>query len=496
MKKITIILFLILNSISIRAKDGDLDLTFNKTGKVTISGKLFSITYGTLVQPDKKIIATGTIDTKFAVVRLNVDGSLDKSFGSGGKAILPIINTDSLRQANVLASKGKIVITGVSDDQIIIARLNSNGKLDTTFGSDGIVRFTLGYSIDSNAIKLQKNGKIVVGGDSYSGRALNVSRLNVNGSLDSSFNDGVHTTGNVLILFDLNAFANGIAIQNDGKILLCGTIANFFSIIRLQNNGALDLNFGPFGLGYVPIVSGVAASANSIVLQPDQKIIVGGKSDSKFVLARLTTDGSLDTTFNGIGFVQTPIAQFATIQSIILQPWDGKIVVGGYSVSNTQRFTLARYTTNGKLDTSFGNKGIVLTKFNNNPVNEAVNSVALDIITRKVIAAGYTNKKSAIARYIASIPLAIISPINNSTVTYPVTFTGTGIPGTKLKIQILNVQTGRKFFGSVLVNASGTWTFVPTNLILGKNIITVTEILTSSMSITFILGSNTTANKL
>ncbi|MDR3646562.1 MAG: hypothetical protein P4L22_03400 [Candidatus Babeliales bacterium] len=473
-----LILFLLILSLTPRiySNDGDLDKTFNNTGKVTLKGKKFSIAYATLVQPDKKVVVTGTVDTKFTVTRLMPNGTLDQSFGTGGVVTLPIINTNGLNEANVLQSNGNIVITGSSNDKFTIVRLKPNGALDTTFGTGGIVQFILGYGTDSNAIALQKNGKIVIGGDSYAGRGLAISRLDANGVLDPSFTDGVSGNGKVLFLFDLNAFGNGVAIQKDGKILLCGVIANFFSIIRLQSNGALDLGFGPFGLGYVPIVSGVAASATSIVVQPNQKILAGGKSDGKFVLARLNSDGSFDTSFNGNGFVQTSIGNAAIINSIMLQPWDGKIVVGGYSVVGTQRFTLARYTPNGKLDTNFGNAGIVITKFGGkHPINEAVQSIAIDVISRKIVAAGYTNARTAIARYIASIPLTVTFPVNGSSVTFPVVITGTADAGSTLKIKIVNVQTGRTLLATVVVDATGNWSYTPATLILGKNILTVTE---------------------
>lgn len=403
-----IILFLILNSAGIYAKDGDLDLTFNKTGKVILSGNQFAIAYATLVQSDEKVVVVGTIDTNFAVIRLNVDGSLDKIFGSGGKVILPIINVNSLREANVLQNNGKIVITGVSNDQFVVVRLDSNGTLDSTFGAGGIVQFTFGFGIDSNAIQLQKDGKIVIGGDSYSGRALNIVRFEKNGKFDPTFPTppfDINGPGKVLIKFDLNAFGRGLAIQNDGKILICGNISGFFSVLRLQSNGALDLNFGPFGLGYVTIVGGSFASANSIFVQPDQKIVIGGQADYKFALVRLNTDGSLDKTFNGSGIVQTSIGQNSPntgITSIALQPWDNKIVVAGISVFTTQKFTLARYTNTGKLDTTFGNNGFVITNFGPQITNDGVNSVAIDTFAKKIVAAGYTGNNIAVARYIGN----------------------------------------------------------------------------------------------
>lgn len=402
MKKIIIFLILILNSAEIFAKDGDLDLTFNKTGKFSIPfGNQFSILYSVLVQPDEKIVAVGMSDIEFALVRLNVDGEMDNSFGHKGRVILPITNTNSLNMSIAIQSDGKLVLTGSSNDQFVVVRVNSNGVLDSTFGTDGIVKFTFGYGINSNAIKIQKDNKIVVGGDSYAGRALNLTRLKIDGKFDPLFTDTIADGfGKVLIQFDLNAVGNAVAIQNDGKILICGNIGGFFSVLRLQSNGALDLNFGPFGLGYVTIISGVSASANSIVLQSDQKIVLGGQSDSKFVLARLTTDGTLDKTFNKKGFVETSIDQIAAIQSIVLQPWDSKIVVAGFSVVELNKFILARYTNDGILDTTFGDKGIVTTDFGRQFLGNVANSVAIDVKARKIVAAGYAGKQIAIARYI------------------------------------------------------------------------------------------------
>ncbi|MDR3646559.1 MAG: hypothetical protein P4L22_03385 [Candidatus Babeliales bacterium] len=403
MKNVLLGLIVILNMIQVYAKDGDLDLTFNESGKFNIQlGKQFSILYSVAIEKNQKIVAVGTSDINFAIIRLNVDGSLDNSFGTKGKVILPITNISSLSMAIAIEKDGKIVITGVSDDQFVVVRVKPNGQLDGTFGTNGVVKFTFGYGIDSNAVALQKNGKIIIGGDSYAGRALNITRLKIDGNFDPVFTDTIADgVGKVLIQFDLNAMGKSVAIQNDGKILICGNIGGFFSVLRLQNNGALDLDFGPFGLGYVPIVSGVSSCANSVTIQPDQKIVLGGQSDDKFVLARLNTDGSLDKTFNQTGFIETQIDKKSIIQSVALQSWDGKIVVAGYSVLNLNKFIVARYTIDGTLDSTFGNNGIVVTNFAVEPfLGNAANSIAIDSKARKIVAAGYAGKQIAVARYI------------------------------------------------------------------------------------------------
>lgn len=477
MKKILLIIML-LNCKAIYCKDGDLDKTFNKTGKVSLAIGKLNTAFTTLVQPDKKVLAAGTINSKFAVIRLNNDGSLDTSFANTGKAILQISNTDSLNQAMALQPDGKILLTGASNDKFVVVRLNANGSLDKTFASGGILIFILGYGIDSNAIQVQKNGKIVIAGDSYANRAINVIRLNANGTFDPSFTDGVHGAGKVMIKFALTASCKGLAIQNDGKIVVCGNIAGFFSVLRLQSDGALDLNFGPFGLGYVPIISGKVAGANSVIVQSNGKIVVGGFSDNSFALARLTSDGSLDTSFNGKGFIETSIDKKAVIQSVTIESTDNKILVAGFSVTGPMRYVLARYNPNGTLDKTFGNQGIIFTNFEQTFLGDVANSITFDKSTNKIVVAGYAGKKLAVSRYNAGsiVPLIITSPINGSTINNPVIISGKAPAGVVLNIQVLNKDTGQKFISTLKVPNSGVWALNPLNFSAANYVLTVTSI--------------------
>lgn len=397
-----LLLLLIANLHAGNNHDGELDVTFNKTGKLNLAiGTQFNVVYSVLVQQDHKILACGTVDTNFAIIRLNIDGSFDKSFANSGKFILPVINTDSLRQSMALAKNGKIYITGASNDQFIVIALNSNGTFDSNFANNGILAFSFGSGIDSNSIQLDSNNKIVIAGDSFSGGTINVIRLNNDGTFDKTFTDGKSGPGKVAIPFSLSATQRGLAIQKDNKILVSGTISGFFSVLRLQSNGSLDLNFGPLGLGYVTIISGISACANALTLQSDGKIIAGGQSDSKFVVAKLNSDGTLDQTFNKVGYVITALDQKAAINSVVVQNWDNKIVVAGFSVLGATKFIVARYATHGKLDNSFGIKGIIFTNFGQAFLGDNANSITIDQSARKIIAGGNTGNNFAISRYLA-----------------------------------------------------------------------------------------------
>ena len=388
--------------------NGSLDATFGDAGKVATD---FSVTsdrpFALVLQPDSKIIAAGAVNNfGFGLARYNIDGSLDPSFGIGGKVTTPSTSFAGALAA-ALQPNGKIVVAGLDLNQIdrdfAIARFNSDGSIDPTFGTAGRVSTNFGGSEAAHALVLQLDGKILAaGGETLFVTQANfkLARYNSDGSLDSTFGPGGKVTTDFFGNFDQ---ANGLALQADGKILCAGVASrstpafnNFYALARYNTNGTLDATFGSAGL--VTTALGIADGANAVAIQPDGKIIVAGSNSNNvnpadFGLLRYNTDGSLDTGFGLNGKVATDFGGGETVNAISLQP-DGKIVAAGSTTvgpASELAFALARYQSNGTLDLGFGSAGKVTTEFFSD--SNTANAVAIQL-DGKIVLAGLTRRKN------------------------------------------------------------------------------------------------------
>lgn len=328
--------------------DGSLDLSFNSTGTQTLLiGTLSSCVSG-VIQPDGKIIGVGYAKIggvdQFAVARFNTDGSLDTSFNSTGTQEI-VIGTSAVANALALQLDGKIVLAGTSDTQCALARLNSNGSIDTSFNGTGTQRFSVGGSSFISAVALQSDGKIVVtGGSSTVDNNYFVARLTTNGVLDTTFNVTGIKTFNIGNIAD---GAYGLAIQKNGKIVVAGdsSINNFdtteIGVARLNTDGSLDTSFNLTGTQIIPV--GLSSGAASVALDTQGKLVVAGQSVGEAAVVRLNTDGSLDTDFNGTGILTFSPGTNNFISTVLIQPVDGKIVLGlTGQFSDIYRFIFAR----------------------------------------------------------------------------------------------------------------------------------------------------------
>jgi uncharacterized delta-60 repeat protein len=350
--------------------DGSLDTTFNGTGIVTTAiGGSDDRGYSVALDPDGKIIVAGTTydgsSYDFAIVRYNADGSLDTDFGSTGVVTTPVGTGNDYGHSVAVNSEGKIVVAGYGsngvDDDFAVVRYNTDGTLDTTFGTTGIVTTPIGAADDrSFSVVVQPDDKIVVVGYAYSGPDYNiaVARYNDDGSLDTDFNGSGTVTTSIGVFNDI-----GFSVTlSDGKILVAGQSYNgthqAFALVRFNEDGSLDTTFN--GSGKVTTDVGAGSDTGYFVtVQPlDGKILVAGVSsngsNNDFAIVRYNTDGSLDTSFNGTGKVTTPIGAADEVgYSIALQP-DGKIlVVGGAENGSDHDFAVVRYNANGSLDIAF-----------------------------------------------------------------------------------------------------------------------------------------------
>jgi uncharacterized delta-60 repeat protein len=250
--------------------------------------------------------------------------------------------------------------------------LAADGDLDTTFGGDGIVTTNLTERADSaNAVAVQPDGKIVVAGEAAAGTTNSryaLARYNTDGTLDTTFGgDGLVTT-------NLSRYAEGawgVAIQPDGKIVVAGDYAlgsgnSAFAVVRYDAMGTLDVTFGGGDGKVVTQLTRRDDGLSGLLLQDDDRIVVSGgaaffTNGMRFGIARYNSDGSLDATFGGDGTVTTSIADVSFANDVGIQP-DGKILAGGFANSRGHdRFAVARYNADGTLDTSYSGDGKVIT---------------------------------------------------------------------------------------------------------------------------------------
>ncbi|MBA4121216.1 MAG: VCBS repeat-containing protein [Acidobacteria bacterium] len=370
-------------------------------------------------------------------------GSLDASFGSGGKVVGSSATTSDGQNAVALQTDGKIVVAGTLGGKFAVFRFNTNGTPDTTFGTNGSVttEFYPGFGGSANAIVIQPEGRIVAGGSTnksggslLDGTDFAVARFLSNGSLDASFGSG---TGRMISNI-ANDRVKDIAVQPDGKIVITGDALervasqvyigrNIFAI-RYNADGTPDATFGNNGTATASYRISTACpvlnephNSEALALQPDGKIIVTGyvafcdpSQPSGYrggaAIVRFLPDGQLDNTFDSDGKVIN--SDILSANAVTLQS-DGKIIAVGQSgnpfgnPSVPYDFGILRYTTTGALDTSFDGDGKVVTSI------EAANDIPRDVLVQpngkivvvgesSVIITGFNITNFAIARYLTN----------------------------------------------------------------------------------------------
>ncbi len=325
------------------AGPGDLDVSFGNGGVITTTLGSSSGVGAVVIQSDGKIVVAGDGDllTFFGVARYNSNGGLDHSFGSNGVITTPI-GSSAYGTAIVLQPDDKIVVAGTSSngsqDMFALARYANIGSLDSGFGSSGIVTTPIGIEARGRAVAQQSDGKIIVAGDSFDGSQTTIAlaRYTITGNLDSDFG----SSGVVTTLIDSDAFGYAIALQPDGKIIVVGGSGNrhsqsYFALARYTTTGSLDSDFGNSGVVTTPI--GTYGSGYGVALQADDKIVVVGYTiygisspPAVFALVRYNSNGNLDNGFGHNGVVTTPIGSQAYGNAVVLDP-DDKIIAVGYS---------------------------------------------------------------------------------------------------------------------------------------------------------------------
>jgi uncharacterized delta-60 repeat protein len=326
--------------------DGSLDTTFNGTGRLTPEFGSNDWAWEVTVQADGKILVAGTTVTSTVIARYNADGTADVSFNGSGHVINAAVGFGN---SLALQSDGNMVVAGLSYSSsfdVAVGRFTADGGLDPSFNGTGVVATDVaGNSDSSRDVQVQADGKVVVLAkmEPSSDGHLGLVRYNADGSLDTTF------SGNGSLLTELQAtgFTGGsVSIQADGKILVAGMDAtrgladSDFALARFNADGSVDATFGVNG----KVVTDLGAHRQDIVgraiLQADGKILVAGSTDVSgmdwdFALIRYNADGSLDTTFNGTGQARADFGEHSTDSAYALTVQaDGKILVTGASSAN------------------------------------------------------------------------------------------------------------------------------------------------------------------
>jgi uncharacterized delta-60 repeat protein len=380
----------------------------------------------------------------FALARYNTSGSVDTSFGSGGGVLTDFVSSTGESASGVaIDGRGRIVVAGSAsingEWEFALARYTSDGALDTTFGGgDGkvVTDFISSLREEAHAVVIDARGRIVVVGKAYIpgyGNEFALARYNSDGTRDTTFGSG---DGKVVTNFltSTDEEANAVAIDSNGKIVVAGTAyvdtnndtygdTYEFALARYNSDGTRDTTFGG---GDGKVVTHFASSWNewayALAIDASGRIVVAGSADfsdygydpvwnpilqyRRFALARYNSDGHLDTSFGDrTGMVVTEFSSSADeyIRALALDA-SGRIVVAGgaWIPGGSYQFALARYLSDGALDPSFSGDGKRVTDFTSSST-ETANAIAITS-SGKILAAGVANVggnglQFAMARY-------------------------------------------------------------------------------------------------
>src|SRR6266487_636959 len=344
---------------------GTLDPTFGSGGKLLTDFGGQEMAYGVRVQADGKIVAAGFSNTDgnhdFALARYDRDGTLDPTFGTGGKVLTDVSGAGSYDEARAVAVEpdGKILAAGSSDaggsTDFAVVRYDGDGTLDPTFGAGGQVLTDLGGAgryDGAYAVAVEPDGKILAAGFSDAGGSTDfaVVRYDGDGTLDPAFGAG----GQVLTNFGGSDYAYAVAVQGDGKVVAAGSSdaggSTDFALVRYNNDGSLDGRFGGGGKVLTDVGGGSNDVALAVAVQADGKIMAAGGSGSvrtaDFALARYNDDGTLDGRFGAGGTVSTDVsgAGHNNEAFAVAVQADGKIMAAGVvSGLGWSDFALTRY---------------------------------------------------------------------------------------------------------------------------------------------------------
>lgn len=406
-------------TVTVYGVPGSLDTSFGGGKMMLPGGASDDYAYAAALQADGKLVIAGRAAEHagdFALIRLDRDGNVDTSFGTGGRVLTDFAGSSETIYALAIQPDGKIVAAGVSTvagsgNDFALARYNTDGTLDTSFGTSGKVTTPVGPDSDSGyAVLVQPDGTIVVGGDSNratTGVDFALVRYTASGALDPSFG-----TGGIALTaikqFGARDSIYALARQPDGKLVAAGGEGDF-SLVRYNANGSVDAGFGTGG-SISGLFGSTIGAARAVTIAPTGEIVVAGHAQHEVSVARLTAAGALDASFGTGGKVTTMLSatNWNEAQAIAIDA-GGKLVVAGWVYegnSSAGNFAVVRYDAAGALDASFGDAGVVITPVA--PGTKADQGMAMvlqpdaRIPATRIITAGFasnTNSDFAVARY-------------------------------------------------------------------------------------------------
>lgn len=407
------------------AAEGDLDPSFGNGGVVTTTIGMSGIdgdrATGVGIQSDGKIVVVGRTtslggDEQFTVVRYSITGTLDTSFGNGGVVTTTpsqfgVPGGGGFNALNVVFEPdGRIVVVG-GYGGILLARYSATGTLDATFGTGGVVTNPIGYGVD---LVRQTDGKYLV--SAFGSSDFIIARYTTSGTLDSEFGTG----GLVTTSLGFASTSLLLTLQEDNKIVVAGRAGGGegtgFAVARYNISGTLDTTYGTGGAISTTIDNNPGGGALGVDIDNSGRAVVGGSTTNSdgaryIALVRYTISGTLDSTFGTNGIVTTTlgITVGGLDGDVIIDP-NGKILylgaIGPYSGGLTsidgRAFLVARYNSDGSLDTTFGNGGIVTTTLGSK-ADSLFGTLQSD---GKIVQAGMVDDRFAVVRYLSDAAIS------------------------------------------------------------------------------------------
>jgi uncharacterized delta-60 repeat protein len=293
--------------------------------------------------------------TRFGLIRLNLDGTLDTTFnGSGMYTLAGGGGTQAGSESAtsfIIQPDEKILLVSNSGNDLRMIRVNKNGTVDTTFGAAGIVTQDLGGIDQAYDVGLQSNGKILLTGRKDAN--LFVSRFTSLGVLDTTF----ATAGT----YQVGALGYGtrmIVLSNDQFLVLGSVAATDFNVLKFYENGATDTTFGTAGVATADV--GVTDYSYGMEVLSSGKIIVGGADGANnHAAVRFTSNGFLDTTYGTAGkaILNEPLGIYSQYQFSVMALLPSEQIIIGNTSSTTQQVNFAKFNADGSVDTTFGTAG-------------------------------------------------------------------------------------------------------------------------------------------
>lgn len=364
--------------------------------RVGFSGSSMSLANAVLVDRHDRVVLAGTTgvtrgfdhapveELQFALFRFDADGTLDDTFHNDG-GVRTGFTTSLISGASAwvkgaaIDANDRIVAAGSVEGKIALARYNPDGSLDESFGSDGkvVTDFTSQHEEMANAVAVDREGRIYVGGHSRPGPSdglrFALARYRPNGALDRDF----HRDGKIVtnLIASRHEGGVGLALTPADQVVVAGFAhvgsdgGGRFALAKYNLDGSLDKTFSSNGINYTNITTSDAEHLHAVIVDAEDRIIVAGSAPSErggqFALARYNHLGELDQSFHHNGYVE---AEFLTAsgrsggsaRGIALDQF-GRIVVAGFGPDG--KVAVARFKTNGDLDASFGSDGKVVTDF-------------------------------------------------------------------------------------------------------------------------------------